>query len=145
MMMHADYESAAAPLCTDARRDERRQSLIQPRVRDRILRRGDPGGFHAAPITRQERIGRIQIRHETLQKPGGGRIMRQPVVHPLPAAQTRQEARAAQNLQVSRDTWAALPHRQGKLGDAEFTLGAKGQQSQSCRLARRSKPSYNVA
>jgi hypothetical protein len=98
MMLHADDESAAAPPCPGARRNERPQSLIQPRASARILRRGDPGSFHAAPIRRQERIGRIQIRHKSLQEPGGGRILRQPVVDPLPAAQAGQEARGAQDL-----------------------------------------------
>jgi len=100
MVLHADDEGAAVPPGPGAARDERPQRLIQPRARGGVLGRGHPCGFDAAPIGREERIGRIQVRHQSLQKPGGGRILRQPVMDPLPDAQTRQEARRAQDLQV---------------------------------------------
>ena len=141
-MLHADDESVVVPPGACTRGDERRERLIEVRAGRGIRSRGDPGGFHAAPIGRQQRIGRVQIRHHSLQKSGGRWILRQPVVNPLPQAQTREEACGTQNLQVSRDTRTALPHRQGKLGDAEFPLCAKSEQTQPRGLPRRAQPGH---
>ena len=144
-MLHADDESVVVLPGAGARGDERRERLINTRAGGGIRIRGDPGSIHAAPIGRQKRIGRVQIRHQSLQKSGGRWILRQPVVNPLPQAQTRKEACGAQDLQVSRDTRAALPHRQGKLGHAELPLCAKSEQTQPRGLPRRPQPGHQMA
>ncbi len=103
---------------------------------------GGPGarrahGGEPSAVAGDRRIRRIEPRQDFAQDAGRAVAFRQPEKRPRAFAETVDQARLRQQLEMARDARLRLPQNLGKVSDGQFRLGEQREDTQPGRLARR--------
>jgi hypothetical protein len=95
-------------------------------------------------VAPEKALGPLELTQESSKKSRRAFAFGETIVNPLPLSNPVEQARLAQDFQVSRDARTALADRPSQIRDAQIALAAKREQAQAARLARGLHPVHQM-